>query len=362
MHRTPSDRRPGDLYGRREHDRVISALDSLAGLYFRALAHRPGRGRCLAVDTRTHTVTVVGRTLEAHDENVVVLELGGTGELPGWHPGAHIDVSLPSGRFRQYSLCGDEASPTYRIAVRLIADGSGGSREIHETVHVGDTLRIGTPRNAFPFAVGAGPFRPPQVRFVAGGIGITPILSMVATAHRLGLDWSLTYLGRTADSLAFLSDLRRYGSRVRVRLDDEHGLPTADDVLGDLCDGAEVYCCGPLPVLEMLRRYTAVRGTLGLHYERFSPPIVDGTPFRIELASDGAVLDVPADRTALDVVRAVRPELLYSCRQGICGTCRVRVLGGEPVHRGTALTSEEQRDHMLLCVSRADKDGVVIDL
>ncbi|MEV6217463.1 iron-sulfur cluster-binding domain-containing protein [Nocardia sp. NPDC051833] len=164
---------------------------------------------------------------------------------------------------------------------------------------------------------------------------------------------SLVYPGRTADSLAFLEDLRAtYGSRVRVRLDADSGLPTAKDVVGDLSDGAEVYWCGPIPLMDLLRKYLAGRGTIGWHYERFSPPpVINGKPFQVRLASDGTVLDVPADATVLETVRAARPDVLFSCRQGFCGSCRTRVLEGSPIHHGTALTEAEQTGQMLLCVS-----------
>lgn len=363
VHHAAPECRPGDLYGRRKQDPLLRAADMLFSLYVRALEFRPKSSRELAVDTGSHRVTVSRKSVEARDELVACLELTGEGALPPWHPGAHLDVTLPSGRMRQYSLCGDPADlSSYRIAVRLVPDGDGGSREIHESVTVGCQLQISSPRNAFPFTVGSGRFRPRRLRFVAAGIGVTPILPMVATADALGVDWSMVYLGRTAESLAFLGEVSRYGSRVRVRLDAEHGFPTAVDILGDVPDGTEVYCCGPVPVLEMLRSYVRDRGDIGFHYERFSPPpIIDGKDFQIELA-DGTTVEVPANRTALEAVRAVRPDILYSCRQGFCGTCRVPVSDGTPVHHGAALTTEQQQDHMLLCVSRADGGRIVIDL
>ncbi len=361
--RTATDQLPGSFDGHRT-DPLLKVLSVLSRVYINSVVRLPQPKRDLAVNPQTHDVTVVRRTVLAEDENVVQLDLRGAGPLPSWTPGAHIDVTLPSGRFRQYSLCGDPQNlSSYRIATRLVPDGDGGSREMHEEVGIGTRLRISTPRNAFPFAVGIGRHRPSYVRFIAGGIGITPILPMVALADRLGLDWTLVYVGRHADSLAFLDVLAAYGSRVRVRLDSDEGVPTAADVLDEVPDGAEVYCCGPVPLLDLVHAAIRQRPTVGFHFERFAPPpIVDGHPFQIELSSDGTVVDVPADRTALEAVRAVRPDVFYSCRQGFCGTCRTPVLAGKPEHHGTALTADEQCGEMLLCVSRAESERIVIDL
>ncbi|QSE95616.1 oxidoreductase [Rhodococcus pseudokoreensis] len=356
------------MWGRRRHDRLVTTLDRLSLPYVRVLRHLhlPSPRRQASDDSLR--VVVTDRRIEAVDENVVSfrLEPAGGGTVPPWYPGAHLDLLLPSGRLRQYSICGDPADRShYRIAVRLIPDGGGGSREIHESLHVGTELTIRTPRNAFPLTLGGHNTRPQTVRFVAGGIGITPILPMIAAADRVGVDWSLLYCGRSRESLAFTDHLAAFGDRVRLRLDDEHdGPPTADDLLGTLPDDSSVYCCGPAPMIETLRTALGPRRTVGLHYERFAPPpIVDGTAFEIELATDGTVLTVAADRTALDAIRDVRRDATYSCRQGFCGSCRVTLLDGTPDHRGGALSERERADGQFLpCVSRADGGRLVVDL
>ncbi|KAA9154191.1 oxidoreductase [Amycolatopsis acidicola] len=265
-------------------------------------------------------------------EDVVSLRLANGSPLPTWRPGSHLDVHLPSGRRRQYSLCGDPADRfSYRIAVRRIGAGSA---ELHALTE-GDELTVRGPRNAFPYA--------PADRslFIAGGIGITPILPMVKAARG---DWRLIYCGRSRDSLPFLDELPE--DRVRIRTDDEHGVPDAAELL-DGFDGS-VYLCGPAPLLEAVRR--THHGPL--HFERFAPPpVVDGRPFEVELARTGDVLPVPADASALSVVQERLPGVAYSCRQGFCGTCRVRVLAGEVDHRGGA-TFGHTEDSMLICVSR----------
>ncbi|MFC9553835.1 PDR/VanB family oxidoreductase [Rhodococcus sp. NPDC056960] len=353
--------------GIRHHreDRLVKAIDRLSDRYVQLLHRIPVPDRRAPATPTVVPVVVTDRTVVTADGDVVSLRLEPTAgqRLPAWYPGAHLDLTLPSGRVRQYSLCGDPADPShYRIAVRRIPDG-GGSQEIRDGVRVGTELRTRPPRNAFPLALGGHTFRPRAVRFVAGGIGITPILPMVTAADRLGVEWSLLYTGRTRDSLAFLDRLTDFGNRVRVRCDEDDGIPSAADLLGDLPDSSSVYCCGPAPMIESLRTVLAPRRTIGLHYERFSPPpIVDGAPFEVQLA-DGTVLDVPADRSALDVLREVRRDVTYSCRQGFCGSCRVRVVAGTPDHRGRALSDRDLEEGAFLpCVSRSAAGRLVLDL
>jgi ferredoxin-NADP reductase len=343
---TPPPRRAG---GSRPEP-LLALLARITPLLVRGSARRPVREPA-AVD-RSLALRVADVSAEA--EGVVGLRLvradGGTAPLPGWHPGAHLDLDLPSGRRRQYSLCGDRADRgAYRIAVRLVPDGEGGSREMH-ALTPGAVLRTLGPRNAFPLALtGSGP-----LLFLAGGIGITPILPMVRAAAAAGADWRLVYAGRSRATLPFLAELAELAahdpSRVRVRTDEEAGgPPTAAELLADAGPGTAVYFCGPPPLIPALRSAPV------LHVERFSPPpITDGTAFEIQLGRDGEVLPVPADRSALSVLTAARPTTPYSCRQGFCGTCRVRVLAGaEAVRHGGSATARRTDDAMLVCVSRA---------
>jgi ferredoxin-NADP reductase len=286
------------------------------------------------VGSRSVQLDVTARTSECADGSVASIELRAPdgGDLPEWWPGAHLDLHLPSGRMRTYSLCGDFRDRSrYRIAVRRIVGGGGGSIEAHDILQIGATVTIRGPRNAFPFAPPGAGSTAPRVRFVAGGIGITPILAMITLCEARGIDWSFVYAGRSRDSLPFLDELSRHGSRVIVRTDDEDGLPTAADLLVGVTAGDAVYCCGPPPVIDVV--HAAVRNLPGteLHVERFSPPpVVDGAAFTVELARTGAVVAVAADSTILDSVREGRPQVAYSCRQGFCGTCVVSVLAGEP--------------------------------
>ncbi|GAA2794142.1 PDR/VanB family oxidoreductase [Saccharopolyspora taberi] len=311
------------------------------------------RGRRPPVVPVDRDLRVVVEQVRAEAEGVVSLRLAAAdgGRLPAWQPGAHLDVVLPSGRIRQYSLSGDPADRCYRIAVRLIPGGSG-SGEIHEEVGEGTPLTLRGPRNAFPFVTAD------RYLFIAGGIGITPILPMVRTAAARGADWRLIYTGRSLESMPFLEELD--DDRVWVRPDTEYGIPASGaELLEHVSGDVPVYCCGPTPMITGVRIDAENRQ---VHWERFAPPpVVGGEPFRVELARTGRVLDVPADRSALDVVREVLPQTAYSCRQGFCGTCKVRVLSGEVDHRDQVLTDDERGDHMTLCVSRA-QDRLVIDL
>ena len=320
----------------------------------------------LAVNRKA--MVVVDRRRVAQDEDVVQLTLAapdGT-KLPAWHAGAHIDLHLPSGRTRQYSLCGDPRQEReYRIAVRLIPAGGGGSLEVHG-LEMGQTVEISEPRNAFMMPLPGSASRAEKLRFLAGGIGITPILPMVRLAERVGVPWSLCYAGRHRDSLPFLDELLAFGDKVRVRTDDEHGLPTAAELLDRVDGRTAVYACGPPPMLEAIRRSIPLDSGVELHVERFSPlPVVDGTPFELELARSEEVVEVGGNQSALAALRAARPNVSYSCQQGFCGTCVQRVLAGEVEHRDHTLTDRQRElGHMLVCVSRAKPEGgrLVLDL
>lgn len=313
-------------------------------------------------------LTVRDRQVVARDQDVVALTLTAADgrPLPPWRPGAHIDIALPSGRLRRYSLCGDpNDSDRYRIAVRRIPDGGGGSIEVHDSLLIGAGVSTHGPRNAFPLTVPGYGSPARRLRFIAGGIGITPLLPMLAQAQALGVDWSMIYTGRHRDSLPFLDEVERFGDRVQVRTDDTAGLPTAADLLGDCPDGTAVYACGPAPMLTAIRAELAARRHVELHFERFAaPPVVDGRPFSVTIASTGAEVRVAADETLLTALGRAGVRAPYSCQQGFCGTCRTRVLDGTVEHRDRLLT-EPEREHglMLTCVSRAPAgQRLVLDL
>ncbi|MFF4354523.1 PDR/VanB family oxidoreductase [Streptomyces sp. NPDC001530] len=304
-------------------------------------------------------------------DGVVQLRLEGR-DLPVWEPGAHLDLMLPSGLVRQYSLCGDpEDTSSYTVATRLVEDGRGGSREVHEQLQEGMEVEVRGPRNRFPLAPA------PSYVFVAGGIGITPILPMLRAVQQEGADWRLLYGGRTRASMPFLEEIEKLrGGTVTVVAEDADGLPDLDALFADVPEGAAVYCCGPEGLMEAVEARLPDGATL--HVERFSgrgsggrPPGEHSAPhtssegdgaFEVELRRSGRTVTVSADSTVLAAVRAELPGTVYSCEQGFCGTCQQRVLEGEIEHRDELLTDAERGDSMLICVSRARGERIVLDM
>ncbi|MEU1296224.1 PDR/VanB family oxidoreductase [Streptomyces sp. NPDC005840] len=303
---------------------------------------------------RSRVLRLAVTARETVADGVVLLRLEGR-ELPRWEPGAHLDVVLPSGAVRQYSLCGDPADTgAYTIAVRLVDGGRGGSRELHEQVLEGAELEVRGPRNRFPLVAA------PGYVFVAGGIGVTPILPMLRSLPE-GTPWRLLYGGRSRASMPFLDEVERLGGsgRVTVAAEDESGLPDLDALLADLPAGTAVYCCGP----EGLMAAVAERAP-GVRLERFAPGAAAGGDggFEVELRRSGRTLTVEPGQSVLAAVRAELPDTVYSCAQGFCGTCQQRVLEGEVDHRDELLTDGERGDSMLICVSRAQGDRIVLDM
>ncbi|MGW0749521.1 PDR/VanB family oxidoreductase [Streptomyces sp. NPDC002587] len=295
---------------------------------------------------------IVSRTEPA--QGVLELTLRSS-ELPAWTPGAHVDVTLPSGLVRQYSLCGDPAdNGTYRIAIRLVENGRGGSREAHAQLVEGAELELRPPRNRFELVPAA------SYVFVAGGIGITPILPMLRAATAAGAGWTLLYGGRSRASMPFLPELALHGDRVTVVPQDEAGLPDLAP-LAAARPGTLVYCCGPEPLMRAVT--AAVPPGVPVHLERFTPAAPGpAEAFTVELHRSGRTVEVGPAESTLAAVRRALPNTPYSCEQGFCGTCQHRVLSGEVDHRDDLLTDLEREDSMLLCVSRAKGAHLTLDL
>ncbi|MEU7657003.1 PDR/VanB family oxidoreductase [Streptomyces lincolnensis] len=312
------------------------------------------------------TATVVARRTVA--DGVVSLELAASsGEpLPPWRPGAHIDVVLPTGVTRQYSLCGPvKDTARWRVAVLREPDGRGGSQWIHDHLVEGGELRVRGPRNNFPLRPAA------RYLFVGGGIGITPLLPMIAEAEAAGAEWSLLYGGRTRASMAFLPELEGYGERVTVRPQDRYGLLDLAGFLGDPDPSALVYCCGPAGLIDAVEAHCADWPTGALNVERFAAvavrqPAGDEAeqPIEVELRASGTTLTVPPGLSVLKAVEQAGVPVLSSCEEGICGSCETPVLEGEVDHRDSLLTDDERaaNDTMLICVSRARGRRLVLDL
>jgi ferredoxin-NADP reductase len=316
-----------------------------------------------AVAAEELKVEVTARELAADDVVVMELRRPGAGELPAWTAGAHIDLVLGERLERQYSLCGDPANRTmWQIAVLLEPESRGGSRWVHEEIRVGDVLTVRGPRNNFALKAA------PRYIFVAGGIGITPLLPMIIEADAVGADWTLVYGGRRLASMAFRERLSRHGKRVRIHPQDTHGLLPLDEVLGTPAEGTLVYCCGPEPLLAVVEERCASWPRGALHTERFSPKAVSAPVraerFLVRCARSDIEVGVHPDQSILEALEQAGAPVFSSCREGTCGTCESVVVSGRPDHRDSLLTDDEREagDIMLICVSRSLDDEIVLDI
>ncbi|GAA4536579.1 PDR/VanB family oxidoreductase [Pseudonocardia xishanensis] len=312
-------------------------------------------------------VAVDARTRLADDVVEFVLRPVAGGELPTWEPGAHVDVQIDGAGgeplVRQYSLCGDPADRTaYRIAVLRQQAGRGGSAWLHDRVVVGDKLLLRGPRNHFPLEEASGHL------FLAGGIGVTPLLAMVRRVAAGGAAWSMHYGGRSRAAMAYREALAEVpGGRLTVVPRDESGLIDLAAALDAVPADTVVYCCGPEPLLAAAEAACASRG-FRLRTERFAPrdgdPTAEDRAFTVEIASTGAEVFVPAGRSIVDVLVEAGVDVLTSCEEGTCGTCETPVLSGVPDHRDSVLTDEERAagDRLLPCVSRCLGSRLVLDL
>lgn len=310
----------------------------------------------------TLEVTVRDAALIAEGCLGLVLQKSDGTELPVWAPGAHIDLLLGDGLVRQYSLCGDPSDKlSWRLGILREPNSRGGSSYLHDQVHVGSTLRVAGPRNHFHLDPAE------HYLFVAGGIGITPILTMVHAAEAAGAQWRLLYGGRSRTAMAFVDELEKFGDRVVIRPQDEFGLLDLAAFVRDADKDTAVYCCGPEPLITAMENVCATE-SLALHVERFAPkPVTDAGPneeFELLCAQSGITLTVPADSTILAEVRKAGIEVLSSCSEGTCGTCETDVLEGVPDHRDSFLTPEERKagESMMICVSRCLGKRLVLDL
>jgi len=314
------------------------------------------------VDRPDGQLTLVVRDIRREAEGVVsiVLELPDGGELPAWQPGAHVDLVLPE-MVRQYSLCGSpDDRERYRLGVLREPHSRGGSAHVHEELAVGDAVEVRGPRNRFPLV------EAPRYVFVAGGIGITPILPMVAEVAGRGADWTLVYGGRSRASMAFVSELAGCGDRVQLRPQDEFGLLDLDAVCEEAGD-AVFYCCGPEPLIAALETVCDRRGT-ELHLERFTArqiePDLGLERFEVHCADSDVTVTVAEQQSILDALITAGVDVNYDCREGTCGSCELDVLDGEVAHRDSVYTAAEHASMSVLfpCVSRALCNRIVLDV
>lgn len=285
-------------------------------------------------------------------------------ELPPFTAGAHVDVNLPNGTIRQYSIASPQTDRTrYLLGIKLDANGRGGSRFLHEQVRVGQVLKLSAPRNHFPLNETAA-----SSILIAGGIGITPMLCMIDRLSSLGRPFRLHYAVRLRDE-ALLAHVDATDGRVLLHVDSERNgevLDVAAIVAAAPAD-AELYCCGPAPMLDAFEAACANRPPERVHLERFSAPDVvaaTGGAYTVELAKSKRSFTVAPGQTLIEGLKAAGIKVKVSCEQGICGTCETRVLAGTPDHRDSILSDSEKaaNDTMMVCCGGSLTPTLVLDL
>jgi vanillate O-demethylase ferredoxin subunit len=316
------------------------------------------------------TIQVRVKRISYEAENINSYELvSPTGShLAPFAAGSHIDLHLSNGMIRSYSLINDQRELSrYLIAVNKDAVGRGGSRFIHETVRAGDIIWISRPRNNFALQEDAS-----HSILIAGGIGITPLLSMVRRLEALGRSWQLFYAARTRSAAAFLDELNALrfdvASNLHIDTDDERSGRVFDlgAIVKDVPVDAHLYCCGPVPMLEAFEAATADRPPHHVHVEYFKAkdkPAAEGG-FEVTLARSNRTIRVPPGKTILDALLDAGVAVNYSCSEGVCGTCETRVLDGVPDHRDLFLSKEEHATNgtMMICCSGAKSSALRLDI
>ncbi len=312
------------------------------------------------------SLRIASMRAEARDVLRIELVDAGGGELPAFTPGAHLGLHLPNGLVRQYSLANDSRERhRYVIGVGRARPGRGGSACVHDTLRPGMSLRGSAPVNHFALAPDAA-----RCLFIAGGIGVTPILSMVRWCEAVGTPWRLVYAARDRSRLAFYEDLAPHGDKVLWHCDDEAGGPLpAARLVGEASAGTHIYCCGPAPLMEAVRDAPGPVPASARHFEWFSAPdqpapeaAADG--FWVELRRSRQRFHVPPDRSILEVLEDNGVSTPFSCREGLCGTCETAVCGGEPEHRDYVYPESQRAGlrRLLICVSRSRTPELVLDL
>ncbi|MBK0328944.1 oxidoreductase [Rhodobacteraceae bacterium F11138] len=299
--------------------------------------------------------------------SVVLVQADGAA-LPGFTPGAHMRIHLPDGDDRPYSLIDFDAAcdapDHYRLGIRLEPESRGGSRYMHDLAE-GDSLRASVPKNDFALAGGDGP-----VVLIAGGIGITPMISMATALRAGGRPYVLHYAVRNQGAAAFAERLaEQHGDAFRLHLDDQAGGPLdLAAIVASADDAAQFHVCGPKPMIEALRELAVGAGydKDHIHFELFDAPADQegDTAFEVELASSGEVHVIPPGRSIIDVLEEAGEDLIYDCQRGDCGICQTDVLEGIPDHRDVVLSDAERTSGkvMQICVSRAKSPRLKLDL
>ncbi len=317
-------------------------------------------------ETPLTPLRVVAKAEIASDIHRLELARADGGELPEFTPGAHLTVRAPNGLERKYSLCNDPAERNrYVIAVKREANGEGGSISVVDETRVGADLLVSEPRNDFPLAPNI-----PNVLLIAGGIGVTPILSMIRHLKSTGAArFKLYYLTREADMTAFRQELAAPEFNGQVVIHHDHGDPAQMLDLWPVLEkplGRHLYCCGPRPLMEAVRDMSGHWSSAAVHFEDFgsSKPAhkAEDKPFSVTLRRSGGIIEIPADVSILDALRANGLAVSSSCESGTCGTCKTKLISGDVDHRDLVLAEHEKASNIMICVSRAASGDLVLDL
>lgn len=284
--------------------------------------------------------------------------------LPEFTAGAHITIRVPNGSLRKYSLCNDPAErDRYQVAVKREVNGRGGSINLIDKVKAGDELMVAPPVNDFGL-----PHRATDFVFIAGGIGITPMMAMIRQVQAAGKRFRLFYCTRSPETTAFREELSAPDLKDSVTIHYDQGDPARSldlkPVLKERQNREHLYCCGPRPLMEAVRAMTDHWSSAAVHFEAFSDADTHKAgdkPFNVKLARSDKVLEVPVTKTILEVLRENGLEVPSSCETGTCGTCRTKYLSGEADHRDLVLAEHEKADTIMICVSRAKTDEITID-
>jgi ferredoxin-NADP reductase len=285
-------------------------------------------------------------------------------DLPGYEPGAHIDLQLPNGLMRSYSLKGDPAlRDRYVVGVGLDAASRGGSAYIHRTLRVGEAVPVRAPLNHFALV------KADKTVLIAGGIGVTPLTCMARALAESGQEFEFHYAVRSQDRAAFLPELSTACPSLHLHTDDTEGGPLdLAAIVSGQPQGTHFYCCGPAPMMAAFEAAVAELPDEVVHVEYFSPKVIEKSgadgPFTLVLQKSGKTVEVGADETILAAVERAGITPATSCEDGICGTCETRVIEGVADHRDSVLTAKEQAagKTMMICVSRCVGARLVLDL
>lgn len=315
-------------------------------------------------------IDVEVRRREVAADGVVTLTLADPdgADLPDWAPGSHIDLIMTPSLVRQYSLCGDTANRSeWQVGVLLDPDSRGGSQFVHDKLQEGSTVRVRGPRNHFPLVSS------PRYLFIAGGIGVTPMLPMIGAAEATGAEWRLLYGGRERSTMAFVDELQRHGPRVSICARDVADGPnfraSLEAALSDPGQDTLVYCCGPEGLLTAVEAACQAWPENSLHIERFSAKVLEEpadalASFEVECQRSGLTLTVTQDKTIYEACEEAGVDVLGSCMEGVCGTCECDMIEGEADHRDSVLNDAEKEanETIMICVSRSRSERLVLDL